>query len=138
MFFVKSRTLENQFIWQVRSFRNKSSSIIKYHLMYLRYFCCQPILCSRIFVKLYTSWFFQLKYWEELEIYVLSNNAQKMKFSIKEIFSKWDQIRRKLRIWSHLLKKSVMENSIFFFFFFFAVKAFKRCIVAVILTCSKY
>ena len=42
--------------------------------------------------------------------------AQKMKFSIKDFFSKCDQIRRKLRIWSHLLKKSLMEN-----FFFCAV-----------------
>ena len=39
--------------------------------------------------------------------------AQKMKFSIKEFFSKYDQIRRKLRIWSHLLRKSLMENFIF-------------------------
>ena len=38
--------------------------------------------------------------------------AQKMKFSIKDLFSKCDQIRRKLRIWSHLLKKSLMENFI--------------------------
>ena len=36
-----------------------------------------------------------------------------MKFSIKEIFSKCDQIRSLLRIWSHLLKKSLMENFIF-------------------------
>ena len=33
-----------------------------------------------------------------------------MKFSIKDFFSKCDQISRKLRIWSHLLKKSFMEN----------------------------
>ena len=39
-----------------------------------------------------------------------------MKFSIKDFFSKCDQIRRKLRIWLHLLKKSLMEN-----FFFCAV-----------------
>ena len=39
--------------------------------------------------------------------------AQKMKFSIKDFFSKCDQIRRKLRIWSHLLKKSLMENFTF-------------------------
>ena len=39
--------------------------------------------------------------------------AQKMKFSIKDFFSKCDQIRRKVRIWSHLLKKSLMENFIF-------------------------
>ena len=36
-----------------------------------------------------------------------------MKFSIKDFFSKCDQIRRKLRIWSHLLKKSLMQNFIF-------------------------
>ena len=36
-----------------------------------------------------------------------------MKFSIKDFFIKCDQIHRKLRIWSHLLKKSLMENFIF-------------------------
>ena len=36
-----------------------------------------------------------------------------MKFFVKVFFSKCDQIRRKLRIWSHLLKKSLMENFIF-------------------------
>ena len=41
------------------------------------------------------------------------NTAQKMKFSIKNFSSKCDQIRMKLRIWSHLLKKSLMENFIF-------------------------
>ena len=39
--------------------------------------------------------------------------AQKMKFSINDSFSKCDQIRSKLRIWSHLLKESLMENFIF-------------------------
>ena len=38
---------------------------------------------------------------------------KKMKFCIKNLFSKRDQIRRKLRIWSHLLKKSLLENFIF-------------------------
>ena len=40
------------------------------------------------------------------------NTAQKMKCSIKGFFSKCDQTR-KVRIWSHLLKKSLMENFIF-------------------------
>ena len=39
--------------------------------------------------------------------------AQKMKFSIKDLFKKCDQILRKLRIWSHLLKKSLVGNFIF-------------------------
>ena len=39
--------------------------------------------------------------------------TQKMKFSIKDLFSKCDQIRGKLRIWSHFLKKFLMENCIF-------------------------
>ena len=41
------------------------------------------------------------------------HTEQKIKFSIKDFFSKGDQILRKLRIWSHLLKKSLMENFIF-------------------------
>ena len=36
-----------------------------------------------------------------------------MKISIKDFFSKCHQILRKLRIWSHLLKKSLIENFIF-------------------------
>ena len=36
-----------------------------------------------------------------------------MKSSIKDFFRKCDQIRRKLRIWWHLLKKSLMEYFIF-------------------------
>ena len=36
-----------------------------------------------------------------------------MKFSSKDISSKCDQIRRKLRIWPRLLEKSLMENFIF-------------------------
>ena len=39
--------------------------------------------------------------------------AQKMKFSIMDFFSKCDQIRRRLRNWSYLLKKSLMEKFIF-------------------------
>ena len=37
----------------------------------------------------------------------------KMKFSIKDFFSKCDQIHWKLRIWSYLLEKSLIENFIF-------------------------
>ena len=40
--------------------------------------------------------------------------AHKMKFSIKDFFSKYDQIRSFMLIWSHLLKKSLLlENFIF-------------------------
>ena len=39
--------------------------------------------------------------------------AQKMKFSIKNFFSICGQILRKLRLWSHLLKKSLVEKFIF-------------------------
>ena len=41
-----------------------------------------------------------------------------MKFSTKDFFSKCDQIRSFLQIWSHLLKKNLME-----IFFFCAVAA---------------
>ena len=39
--------------------------------------------------------------------------AQKMKFSIKVFLSKCDQIGSFLRIWSHLMKNSLVENVIF-------------------------
>ena len=44
---------------------------------------------------------------------LLLNTAQKIKFSIKDVSSKCDQIRRKPRVWPHLLEKSLMENFIF-------------------------
>ena len=46
--------------------------------------------------------------------------AQKMKFFIKDVFSKCDQIYNKLRIWSHLLNKPLIENFIF-------CAVFKQC-----------
>ena len=45
--------------------------------------------------------------------YVDDLTAQKMEFSIKDFFSKFDQIRSFLRIWSHLLRESLIENFIF-------------------------
>ena len=50
---------------------------------------------------------------EELLIFWAIFTAQRMKFSIKDFFSKCDQICSFSRIWSHLLKKSLMENFIF-------------------------
>ena len=38
-----------------------------------------------------------------------------MKLSIMDFFSKCDQIRSFLRIWSHLLRKSLTENFIFLY-----------------------
>ena len=43
----------------------------------------------------------------------LTTEQKKMKFPIKDFFRKCDQIRSFLRIWSHLLKKSLTENLIF-------------------------
>ena len=45
--------------------------------------------------------------------YLITDTVQKMVFSNKNFFSKCDQIRRKLQIVSHLLKKSWLENLIF-------------------------
>ena len=53
------------------------------------------------------------EFWQRLLIACKVNTAQKMKFSIKDFFSKCNQICRILRIWSHLLKKPSVENFIF-------------------------
>ena len=53
-------------------------------------------------------------FWDLNESHLsLTYTGRKMKFSIKDFFSKFDQIPSFLRIWSHLLKKSLMENFIF-------------------------
>ena len=46
-------------------------------------------------------------------INIISDTTEKMKFFIKDLFSKCDQIPSFLRIWSHLLKKLLMEHFIF-------------------------
>ena len=53
------------------------------------------------------------KYWWLNLEFAEVKTVQKMKFSFNDFFSKCGQIRRRLRIWSHLLKKSLMENFIF-------------------------
>ena len=58
--------------------------------------------------QLFKFFFHGRNYWM-LEIYT----APKMKFSIKNFFSKCDQICNFLWIWSPLLKKFLMENLIF-------------------------
>ena len=52
-----------------------------------------------------------LHFWECVADF--KKHFQKMKFLIKDFFRKCDQIHRKLQIWSHILKISLMENFIF-------------------------
>ena len=46
----------------------------------------------------------------EITRIVIPYIAQKMKFSIKDFSCKCDQIHSFMRIWSHLLEKSLIEN----------------------------
>ena len=50
---------------------------------------------------------------QHIRKYMVPNTSQKMKFSIRDFFSKCDQICSVLRIWSLILKKYLMENFIF-------------------------
>ena len=63
--------------------------------------------------KIHSNWW----HYSLLDVFLLlltvKYTAQKMKFSIKSFFVKCYQIRSFLQIWSHLLKKSLMENFIF-------------------------
>ena len=54
------------------------------------------VATKKLFLNLFEAWFILI-------------TAQKMKFSIKDFMSKCDQIRSLLRIWPHLLEKSLME-----------------------------
>ena len=83
-----------------------------------------------IISKITTKWIsatdfavFKVVHWTYSEIWTLSRmltwifsleffrapTAQKMKFSIKNFFSKCDQISRKQPIWSNVLKNCLME-----------------------------
>ena len=48
-----------------------------------------------------------------LHMIIIWYTTEKTKSFIKDFFSKCDQIRSKLRIWSHLLKKSLIGSFIF-------------------------
>ena len=54
-----------------------------------------------------------IKHLSMMKGFFCENTAQKMKYSIKDFFGKSDQICSLLRIWTHLQKKSSMENFIF-------------------------
>ena len=64
-------------------------------------------------IQLIPLYNFSLQKSEHLWFSLFSNTTQKMKFPIKDFVSKCDQMRRKLRIWSYLLKKLLMKNFIF-------------------------
>ena len=49
----------------------------------------------------------------EMKVSFSISTPQKMNFFIKNFFSKCDEIHSFLRIWSHFLQKSLMENFIF-------------------------
>ena len=54
------------------------------------------------------TWEYFISYTEQMKIAyccVFYNTAQKMEFSNKDFFSKYDQICSFLPIWSHFLKK---------------------------------
>ena len=71
-------------------------------------------ICSKLTKKSPERWYCSgvfIANFEHISHVVLASlTAKKIKFSIKDFFSKCDQIRR---IWSNLLKKSLMENFIF-------------------------
>ena len=55
------------------------------------------------------------------------SQRKKCSFSFGHLFSKCDQICSFLRIWSHLLKKSLIENFIFCAVFLYRSKPTTRC-----------
>ena len=87
--YQKTRSFSNIF----RGYRKRPGS-----WNWLKWLCVSITLFSRPTFHFYTHWY--------------QNTSQKVKFSIKDFSSKCDQIRRKSRIWSHLLEKYLMENLI--------------------------
>ena len=71
---------------------------------YSKHWCLPLFLLRRWVLWLLFVWLVTLK---------MPPTSQKMKFPINDFFSKCDQFRRKLQIWSDLLKKLLMKNFIF-------------------------
>ena len=65
---------------------------------------------SFVFVKKKCFWLVLREFWNERSP---PKSGEKMKFSVKDCFRRCGQIWSFLRIWSHLPKKSLMENLIF-------------------------
>ena len=94
------------------------SSVDEFFLLLLNPYFCSEMVAGPCLNKYYQEFDFILLITLELMVNVSYHDdkpytAQKMKCSIKYFFSKFDQIRSFLWIWSHLLKKSLMENFIF-------------------------
>ena len=64
-----------------------------------------------------------------LSVILKFTTAQKMKCSIKDFFSKCDQIRSFLWIWPHLLNKFSVENFVFCALFIYDQSVVSSCVV---------
>ena len=94
--------------------REKAPSLSPMHITAINYFTKRDdIAIANVLVDVEEYVTKVNKQFYNKKLYKKLNTAQKMRFSIMDFFSKCDQIHRELRIWSHLLKKFVMENSIF-------------------------
>ena len=96
--------------WQIPLMLNFSTNIKQ------RWFVPNHIACFWVLpspVQLVCTHQTELSEWFQKKVTTNTVTAEKMKFSIKDFFSKCDQILRDLRIWSYLLKKPLIENFIF-------------------------
>ena len=91
-----------------------------YEWHHLRYWDIMVVLSSKTLTNisfLHIALYYSFAYLHLIYARLMEKNgfhiAQKMKFSVKDFFSNCDQIRSFLWIWSHLLRKSLMENFIF-------------------------
>ena len=91
----------HNFVWTLRAVIYRSTETPS-----LAVFNVFKLTLLTIFVKttVMDNWWY---FWPAL-------TAQKMKFFIKDFFSKCNQIRKFLSIWSHLLKKSLKGKISFF------------------------
>ena len=85
------------------------------HLRWLPLYFVPIILCAFLatsvkFTKIWISFLAIIIGSDHNFTIKCTDAAWKMKFSIKNLFSKCDQIRSFLRIWSHLQKKSLVKN----------------------------
>ena len=111
--------MNHQFLEKIKKLINKTKVYERF--MYIRHYLHFDEIISKLkcgFKKSLNTHHCLLYMVEKLHKCIhakifLTDTAQKLKFFIKDFFSKCDQIRKNLRIWSYLLKRPLMENFIF-------------------------
>ena len=101
---IQTREKSNTYFWAELAFEWREGAMV-FRVFIFTFFSLRVCVCLKPTVQKSTCM--------RATAVTVMIPCTKMKFSIKDFFSKFDRIYSLLPIWSHLLKKSLLENFIF-------------------------